>query len=131
VPAFARIAIVENRASSSAFGRAGEAEAATFLELEGWKILERNFRAGQGEVDIVAARGDTLVFVEVKRWTRYGPADLLDSIDRTKTRRIIETSKLFLAKYRQYRGKHIRYDVLFLPSDGEPQRYEGAFDETV
>jgi putative endonuclease len=122
---------VGNRESSSAFGRAGEAEAATFLELEGWEILERNFRASQGEIDIVAARGDTLVFVEVKRWTRYGPADLLDSIDRAKTRRIIETSKLFLAKYRQYKGKHIRYDVLFLPSEGEPQRYEGAFDETV
>ena len=120
-----------NRESTSSIGKAGEAEAAAFLELEGWSILARNFRAGQGEVDIVAARGEVLVFVEVKRWTRYGPSDLLDSIDRAKTRRIIETSKLFLAKYRQYRGKHIRYDVLFFPSGGEPQRYEGAFDETI
>ncbi|MCX7028141.1 MAG: YraN family protein [Spirochaetes bacterium] len=122
---------MENRESTSAFGRTGEAEAAAFLELEGWRILARNFRAGQGEIDIVAARGDTLVFVEVKKWTRNGPGDLLDSIGRAKTRRIIETSKIFLAKYRQYRGKHIRYDVLFLPSKGEPQRYEGAFDETI
>jgi putative endonuclease len=122
---------MESGESSTSFGKTGEAEAAAFLELEGWRIVARNFRTDSGEVDIVAARGETLVFVEVKRWTRYGPCDLLDSIDRAKTRRIIETSKIFLAKYRQYRGKHIRYDVLFLPSRGEPQRYEGAFDETI
>lgn len=47
-------------------GRRGEALAAAFLIEGGYRILERNWRCGQGEIDIVARHGDELVFVEVK-----------------------------------------------------------------
>jgi putative endonuclease len=51
-------------------GVEGEALAAAFLEQQGYRVLERNFRFERGEVDLVAKEGDELVFVEVK--TRYG-----------------------------------------------------------
>lgn len=117
--------------SASAFGREGEGLAGSILEDEGWTILARNFKAGRGEIDLVAVKDGLLSFVEVKRWNRNGSMDLKDSIDKGKIRRIIETSKIFLSKYRQYSGKKIRYDVFLLSPDRQPKRYEGAFDETV
>ncbi|PKL06468.1 MAG: YraN family protein [Spirochaetae bacterium HGW-Spirochaetae-9] len=117
--------------STSAFGREGEELAGSILEDEGWTIIARNFRAGRGEVDLVAMKGGLLSFIEVKRWSRNGSMDLHNSIGRGKIRRIIETSKIFLSKYRQYSGKKIRYDVFLLSPDRQPKRYEGAFDETV
>ncbi|HCO49363.1 MAG TPA: YraN family protein [Spirochaetaceae bacterium] len=117
--------------STSAFGREGEELAGAILENEGWTILARNFRAGRGEIDLIALKEDLLAFVEVKCWSRNGLRDLEDSIDKGKIRRIIETSKIFLSKYRQYSGKKIRYDVFLLSPARQPKRYEGAFDETV
>jgi len=122
---------MDGRVSSASFGREGESAAASLLEAEGWDILSRNFRAGRGEIDLVALKGQILVFVEVKRWRRNGSMDLRSAIGRGKISRIIETSKIFLAKYRQYSGKQIRYDVFLLSPDRQPARYEGAFDETV
>jgi putative endonuclease len=122
---------VELKPSSCAYGREGEAAAAALLEAEGWAIVARNFRAGRGELDLVAARGDTLAIVEVKRWRRNGPSDLGYAIGADKRKRIIETSKIFLANYRQYSRKTIRYDVVLISPGKEPSRYEGAFDETV
>jgi len=122
---------MEARNSRSALGREGEAAAGSLLTGEGWTILASNFRTGRGEIDIVATKDDIVAFVEVKRWNRSGPLDLRNSIDRRKIARIIETSKIFLAKYRQYSGKQIRYDVFLLSPDRQPARYEGAFDETL
>ena len=51
-------------------GVEGEALAATFLEQQGYRVLERNFRFDRGEVDLIAEEGDELVFVEVK--ARHG-----------------------------------------------------------
>ena len=51
-------------------GDFGERVAAAHLEAKGYRIRERNFRAREGEIDIIAERGGTLVFVEVR--TRRG-----------------------------------------------------------
>jgi len=118
------------RHSSVAWGREGEDTVASLLAKEGWEILARNFRAGHGEIDIVASKGDVLSFVEVKFWSANGAQELNRAISPLKISRIVETSKIFVAKHRQYSEKRIRYDVFFLGSDGKPTRYEGAFDET-
>jgi putative endonuclease len=122
---------MSNKNSACSLGREGENAVSLLLEHEGWDILAHNFRAGRGEIDIIAIKDGLLVFVEVKRWNRNGSMDLRDSIGREKIGRIIETSKIFLAKYRQYNGKQIRYDVFLLSPGRQPMRYEGAFDETV
>lgn len=122
---------MEPQASTSEKGRGGEDEAVAFLELQGWRILQRNFRSRRGEIDIIAEYAETLVFVEVKTWTRNGIQDLGRALDTAKISRIIETSKIFLAMHRQYISKRIRYDVVLLrPGRGTPFRIEGAFDET-
>jgi putative endonuclease len=56
----------ENRRQAEARGRRAEVIAALFLQLKGYRILGRRVRTRVGEIDLVARKGDTLVFVEVK-----------------------------------------------------------------
>ena len=78
------------------------------------RIIARNVRYPRGEVDIVAQDGETIVFVEVKSWSSYGIEDLPYSVDIKKQRRIIETAKYFLCAHREYNGKAVRFDVIFV-----------------
>ncbi|MDR1177955.1 MAG: YraN family protein [Spirochaetaceae bacterium] len=95
-------------------GRAGEERAECFLREKGMRILARNYRTRTGEIDIIALDGETVVFAEVKTWSALDFADLEQSIDRKKQKRIIETAKYFLASHREYNGMDVRFDVLFL-----------------
>lgn len=52
--------------STTQVGKSGEDLASNFLQKQGYKIIERNFRIRGGEIDIIAIDGDALVFVEVK-----------------------------------------------------------------
>ncbi len=122
---------MEGFSSSASFGRQGEDRIASMLQSEGWSLLKRNYRAGRGEIDIIAERGDLIAFIEVKRWRAMGWSALEKALSADKIRRIIETSKIYLSTYRKYSSRRIRYDVIFLFRDGIPMRYEGAFDETV
>jgi putative endonuclease len=56
----------DNRRRNRNFGNFGERVAASHLESKGYEILERNWSAPEGEIDIIAARGTDLVFVEVR-----------------------------------------------------------------
>lgn len=114
-------------ASAAGKGRAGEAAAALVLEAEGYRLLARNFRGPAGEIDLVALRGDTIAFVEVKSWSALGLEDLADSIGARKRRRIVETSKIFLARNRQYSSMRARYDVLLMRDGIVARRIESAF----
>ena len=117
--------------ASSARGKSGEDAAALFLERAGMSIIQRNFRAERGEIDIIAEDGGNIVFVEVKTWSRYGIENLEFSISEKKQRRIIETAKYFLSKYRKYSGMGIRFDVVFIAPEGAPVHLVSAFSEHV
>jgi putative endonuclease len=95
-------------------GKKGEDRAIQMLETAGMSIIARNFRSTRGEIDIIALDGGTLVFVEVKAWSKFGIENLAYSINPKKQGRIIETAKYFLSIYRQYYGRAIRFDVVFV-----------------
>jgi len=113
--------------STAAIGRHGEDVAAGCLEAEGWTILARNFRAGPGEIDIAAERDGILGIIEVKTWQGLGQEDLADSITLKKRRRILETTKIFLARHREYSRLRIRFDVLLVRDGRVARRFESAF----
>jgi putative endonuclease len=72
-------------------GTRGEDEAVAHLERLGHEILDRNFRTGYGELDIVSSTGACLVFCEVKTRTaggRSGPATALEAVGPAKRRRL-------------------------------------------
>jgi len=80
-------------------GTVGEAVARAYLESCGYLILTQNWHAGRwGEIDIVASKGDELVFVEVK--TRYSHEYGLpvESMTPWKIKHILKTAKFYLQK---------------------------------
>jgi len=80
-----------------ALGRDGEQAAAEYLERSGLRILGRNWRCSEGEIDIVASERRVLVVCEVKTrsGTRYGTP--LESISRAKQRRLRRLAVRWLA----------------------------------
>ena len=112
-------------------GTEGENRAASYLEAKGFEIIERNWRTNRGEIDIIAFKNDTIVFVEVKTL----PNGTLDMIQRElnsqKRQRIIKTSKRFLLKHREYNNSYVRFDVIVIDMPGlEPVYHiENAFSE--
>jgi putative endonuclease len=111
----------------TARGRRGEEAAAALLGGEGWTILARNYRAGRGELDIIAFRDPILAFVEVKNWSRLGSEELGYALSPAKRRRIVETSQIFLSRNREYSSARLRYDVLLLREETVVRRLESAF----
>jgi len=116
--------------NTARIGRDGEARAARLLEATGMRIIGRNIRSRRGEIDLVAIESDTLVFVEVKAWTRYGFEDLEYSVTPAKRGRIIETAKFFLAEHREYNQLAVRFDLVFIGPEGE-RHLASAFMERV
>ncbi|MCK4374892.1 MAG: YraN family protein [Candidatus Brocadiae bacterium] len=81
--------------ASALVGRRGEKEAARFLKGKGYKVLARNYRITQGEIDLVAFRDGVLAFVEVRAQTQPGLFDPLYTITRRKQRHIIEAAQTY------------------------------------
>jgi putative endonuclease len=111
-------------------GKKGEEQAAAALEAAGMTIIAKNVRSKQGEVDIVAMDGETVVFVEVKAWSVYGQEDLQYGLNLKKQRKIIETAKYFLSVNRKYNRMAIRFDVVFVNKD-TVTHLASAFTERV
>ena len=80
-------------------GRLGEELAAQYLTREGYVILTRNYRCGEGEMDIVARQGSRLAFVEVRtrRGSSYGTPK--ESITRSKQERLVKVASDYLSSH--------------------------------
>jgi len=76
-------------------GKLGEQAAADHLVRQGYRILERNFNAGGGEIDIVAFRNGTVVFVEVKTRTANALIDPLRTVTWRKQRYVIKAAQTY------------------------------------
>jgi putative endonuclease len=94
-------------------GQEGEQAAVSYLEGCGFRILDRNWRCADGEIDIVAVERQTFVVCEVKTrsGTRYGTP--LDAVGRTKQRRLRRLAAQWLNAH-GIRFEQIRIDVLGL-----------------
>lgn len=92
-------------------GTRGEDLAAAFLQKKGIQILERNYRYGHGEIDIVAREGETLVFVEVKTAAtdEYGPPE--GWVDARKQRQIGKIAEAYLQEHKRI-DVDCRFDVI-------------------
>lgn len=100
-----------SRAEAERQGRRGESLAAWYLWLSGWRILARRQRIGAGEVDIVARKGRTVAFVEVK-WRATATA-LDEAIDARRLRRVARAAEALAPRYAGA-GDDVRIDVILL-----------------
>lgn len=92
-------------------GRRAETIAAWWLRLHGWRILAARVRIRAGEVDLVARRGRTVAFVEVK--ARATAAELAFAIDEYRLRRVARAAEALAARYVRA-GDAMRIDVVLV-----------------
>ena len=108
-------------------GRIGERAAARHLEQSGYRVIERNYRTREGEIDLIAVSGATLVFCEVKTLVVRsqpggGPVHPLESVRHAKRTRIRRLARTWLSECSaagRVRGRNARFDaiaVLLSPS---------------
>ncbi|MCC9307064.1 YraN family protein [Kitasatospora sp. RB6PN24] len=86
------------RNAQQALGRYGEEVAARRLERDGLRILERNWRCAQGELDIVALEGDTVAVCEVKTRSEQGFQRPEEALDQTRGERLRTLAERWLSE---------------------------------
>jgi len=94
-------------------------------------IVERNFRTRAGEIDIVARKGDVLVFVEVRSRAVPDFGTPEDSVTPAKRRRIVLTARRYLSDVPPSSWREARFDVIAIDGSGdaaELRHYPAAFD---
>ena len=92
-------------------GRGAETLACWYLRLKGWRVLARRAKVRGGEVDIVARRGKTLAFVEVK--ARADEAAAAFSLDQYRLRRVAVAAERLAPRYLRD-GDDLRIDAVFI-----------------
>lgn len=98
-------------------GRSGEERAARYLKRRGYQLLERNVRAGRGELDIVARKGELLAFVEVKSHRSREQGILAVHAD--KCERLRSAASAYLGRHPQFATLQCRFDLIILtPASG-------------
>lgn len=81
-------------------GNAGENEACRFLEGEGFRVRERNFRTRFGEIDIVAEKGGEVFLIEVKTRLERSRGSSVEQITPFKLRTLQRMAELYIARNR-------------------------------
>lgn len=100
-----------NRRAAEQRGRGAETLAAWWLRLHGWRILARRARIAGGEVDLIARRGRTLAFVEVKARASAQAAAL--ALDGYRLRRVVAAAERLAPRFSQA-GDVLRIDVIYI-----------------
>ena len=77
----------------------GEDRAALYLRLHGYRIVERNFRCRQGEIDLIARKRDVLAFVEVKLRKNAAHGEAKEFVTYAKQRRILTAARIWLSQH--------------------------------
>lgn len=104
-------------------GMYGENLAANYLLLNGYDIVDRNFRTRAGEIDLVSKRDNVYTFTEVKtrRSTHYGSPE--EAVDQQKWERIQEIASVWLERHKMEPESPFKMDIISvqLNRDGTSQ----------
>jgi putative endonuclease len=92
--------------TSTQTGQKAEAAAGAYLEMRGFKILERNFRRPNCEIDIIARKDDVVHFVEVKYRATDRQGGGLEAITASKLKQMRRAAWAWVDEYK-YRGEYV------------------------
>lgn len=115
----------DRRAAEKA-GRKAEQWAAWWLRIKGWQILAVRIKTPRGEIDLVARRGRTIAFVEVK--ARKDEAELANAIDRRRLARVAAAAHILAPRYAT-RGEDVRIDVILLAPGRWPRHLANVWHD--
>ena len=80
-------------------GAIGEKIAHAFLKRKGYRVIASNYRTPLGEIDLIARKGSTLVFVEIKTRTTSSLGPPFLSVTWKKQRHIVQSALVYLKKH--------------------------------
>jgi putative endonuclease len=111
------------------FGVTGERLAERWLERKGWRVLERRYRSGRRDIDLIAERGGLVAFVEVKAraGTRFG--DPVEAVNWRKRNELTRSAFTWIDRHGRP-GEQYRFDVIGVLVSGSQVRIrhvENAF----
>ncbi|MFP4579251.1 MAG: YraN family protein [Candidatus Sumerlaeia bacterium] len=112
------------RESHLEVGRQGEKAAARYLWKKGYRIIERNYKAFRGEIDIIAEKAERLYFVEVKTRTSPHLAEPQERVDRVKKEHLRNAARYYLREFIEEPPAGYQFDVIAVlldPQDGKPK----------
>src|SRR5688572_14665501 len=106
------------RLAAEGFGRRGEWLAAWYLRLKLYRIVATRFKTPVGEIDLVAERFGTTVFVEVK--ARQRRDSLGEALFAVNHRRLLRAAQYYLTRHPRLASAPMRFDVIFLAPKAWP-----------
>lgn len=107
---------LESRQESKEYGVTGEQMAARYLEDQGYVILDRNYRKGHKEVDIIALDQGELVVVEVKTRANEDYFTAEQAVDHRKRQNLIRVANDYVRSHR--RTEPLRFDIIAIVGSG-------------
>jgi putative endonuclease len=110
------------RQKSRMFGVRAETLATLLLICKGYRILERNYLHGGGEIDLIVQRGRVIAFVEVKARPTQGAA--LIAIDDRKLERIAKAARSWINRSREPQNLILRFDAVLISPRTFPRHME-------
>ena len=109
--------------STRSIGALAETAALEHLEIQGLRLVTRNFACKAGEIDLIMRDGQTLCFIEVRFRRSLKHASGADSVTHAKIRKLIRTAAVYLQTHKQTESEY-RFDVVSVgPQPGEPKEF--------
>ena len=106
-------------------GHRGELLAALFLRCKLYRIVQRRYKTPVGEIDLIAERFGTTVFVEVKARRRAdSEAETLEAVNQA---RIVRAAQYWLARHPAKAATPLRFDIVFVTPGRWPRHLVNAF----
>ncbi|NDV19702.1 YraN family protein [Pseudodesulfovibrio sp. JC047] len=118
------------RLSTQRIGSLGERAAARYLETKGYRVLERNWRYRQWELDLICRDRETVVFVEVKTRKAHSMSSPADGLTPAKQRRLVKAASHYLTQ-KDLWDAPCRFDLAAVTENGtsmDVDHCENAFD---
>ena len=107
-------------------GISAESRAAAWLIAHGYRIIARRFKSPMGEIDIIAARRFTLIFVEVKARATLDAA--AEAVTERQKQRIAAAAEIWLASNPMPAIRDMRFDAILVAPGKLPRHIPGAFE---
>jgi len=120
--------------SNQSFGKYGEDLARQYLQKQGYRLLEENFRTKMGEIDLIVEDNQTICFVEVKTRQSLDQGEPYEAVNAWKIRKLSQMATFYL-KYKYHTVEILsRFDVVSIVRDKDNQikitHIKNAFDST-
>ncbi len=103
---------------STATGHYWEQQAESFLMQQGLQVMYRNYHCPAGEIDLIMKSGDDMiVFVEVRYRKHHQWANALESVTKSKQKKVIKAAQHLMTKKKWHNRYHARFDVVAIQGD--------------